>query len=138
LKLETHKDLFKHRDYALSLPGAVEDFPHGHSVIKVGKKVFAFLGQNEAGRPSIALKLPQSFHHVLNSKAGEPTEYGLGRHGWATIEVDKKNSARERMIKDWIQESYRAIAPKKLIAELDGLGAPASGRPRAALQRGSG
>ena len=38
MKLETHKDLFKHRDYALSLPGAVEDFPHGHSVIKVGKK----------------------------------------------------------------------------------------------------
>ena len=37
----------------------------------------------------------------------------------ATIEVDKRNSARERMIKDWILESYRAIAPKKLIAALD-------------------
>jgi len=129
MKLETHKDLFKHRDYALSLPGAFEDFPHGHSVIKVGSKIFAFLGQDEEGRPNIAIKLPNSVHHILGRKIGEPTGYGLGKHGWVTIRVDKKDSERERIIRDGIGESYRAIAPKKLIAQLDGA-APSSGKAR--------
>jgi len=129
MKLETHKDLFKHRDYALSLPGAFEDFPHGHSAIKVGSKIFAFLGQDEEGRPNIAIKLPNSVHHILGRKIGEPTGYGLGKYGWVTIRVDKKDSERERIIRDGIGESYRAIAPKKLIAQLDGA-APSSGKAR--------
>lgn len=119
MKLETHKDLFKHRDYALSFPGAFEDFPHGHSVIKVGTKIFAFLGQDDEGRPNIAIKLPVTCHHVLSRKIGEPTGYGLGKWGWVTIRVDKKDAEREKIIRDGIVESYRAIAPKKLVAELE-------------------
>ena len=34
------------RAYALAFPGAWEDFPWGESVVKVGKKVFLFLGHS--------------------------------------------------------------------------------------------
>ena len=34
------------RAFALSLPGATEDFPWGESVAKVNRKVFVFLGRD--------------------------------------------------------------------------------------------
>ena len=34
----------KVREFALGMPGAIEDFPWGESVAKVNKKVFVFLG----------------------------------------------------------------------------------------------
>jgi len=41
------------------------------------------------------------------------------RHGWVTTPVGAKGAPRG-VAEDWIEESYRAIAPKKLVAELDG------------------
>lgn len=50
--IPTHADLTDIRKFALSLRGASEDFPFGHSVIKVNEKVFAFLGTDDAGPPN--------------------------------------------------------------------------------------
>ena len=35
------------REFALTLPGAWEDFPWGDTVIKVRKKIFVFLGEGD-------------------------------------------------------------------------------------------
>ena len=42
-----------------------------------------------------------------------------GRSGWVTIKVQPDEAPPLALIKEWIDESYRAIAPKKLIKELD-------------------
>jgi len=49
------------REFALGLPGAYEEFPSGESVAKVNKKVFVFLGHNDAETAgySVKLKTPQ-------------------------------------------------------------------------------
>ena len=106
------------RDYAMFFPAATEDFPWGERAVKVNKKVFVFMGQGEAGF-GISVKLPQSLEDALALEYTEPTHYGLGKHGWVTVHLDLAPNISIEMLKRWIAESYRAVAPKKLIAQLD-------------------
>jgi predicted DNA-binding protein (MmcQ/YjbR family) len=103
--------------FALSLPGAFADMPwEDDFVAKVGKKIFVFFGQDE--NAAISVKLPESADHALATPGAVPTSYGLGRHGWVTVPVGRPE-APDELLRDWIEESYRAIATKRLVAELE-------------------
>jgi predicted DNA-binding protein (MmcQ/YjbR family) len=103
--------------FALGLPGAFSDMPwEGDVVAKVGKKIFVFFGSGES--PGISVKLPASADHALSVPGAAPTSYGLGRHGWCSIPVGTDDAPVDLLL-DWIEESYRTIAPKQLVAELD-------------------
>jgi predicted DNA-binding protein (MmcQ/YjbR family) len=116
------------RDFALSLPGAWEDFPWGERVAKVGKKVFVFFGHDDETEPSlVTVKLVESHGHALAMKGAAPTGYGLGRSGWVNVPVQGKGVTAELLF-DWIEESYRIVAPKRLLGRLDRL-APSEGAP---------
>ncbi len=109
------------RAYALSLPEAWEDHPWGESVIKVGKKIFVFLGIEEPDdkwEPGFRVKLPQSAGHALAVPGAEPAGYGLGKAGWVHVPFRTELPETELLI-EWIEESYRTVAPKKLVARLD-------------------
>ena len=71
----------KLRDYALGFPEAYEEFPWGHSAIKVKGKAFLFMGTGDDGF-SISVKLPQSRDMAVDLPFTEPTGYGLGKSGW--------------------------------------------------------
>ena len=109
------------RTFALGLPGAWEDFPwEDDRTAKVGKKVFAFLGGAEPDDPyRISLKLPDSVEQALALDCCEPTGYGLGRASWVTINVSAADCPPVEVLLDWIEESYRTVAPKTLVRELD-------------------
>jgi predicted DNA-binding protein (MmcQ/YjbR family) len=114
------------REFALSLPGAWEDFPwEGEAVAKVGKKVFVFnvpAAGEVADRIGFSVKLPESGEGALTLPYTSPTRYGLARGGWVTVDLDVKDAVDAPPVElflDWIEESYRAVAPKKLVAELD-------------------
>ncbi|MFF9165953.1 MULTISPECIES: MmcQ/YjbR family DNA-binding protein [unclassified Streptomyces] len=112
----------KVRAFALSLPGAAEEFPWGEAVAKAGKKVFAFLGATEGGHPlAVTVKLSdEAAHaHALTCPGAEPAGYGLGRAGWVRIPLEEKGAPAAELLCDWVEESYRAVAPKRLVAELD-------------------
>ncbi|WP_369250689.1 MmcQ/YjbR family DNA-binding protein [Streptomyces sp. R41] len=112
----------KVREFALGLPGAAEEFPWGESVAKVNKKVFVFLGVDDGRYPlGVTLKLKdESAHaHALTAPGAEPAGYGLGKAGWVRIPLDGRGAPAAELLCDWVEESYRAIAPKKLIGELD-------------------
>lgn len=114
------------REYALSLPGAVEEFPWGERVAKVNKKIFAYLGRDEnidTGL-SVGMKLPVSGQDVLSLPFTEPMAYGLGKSGWVTVHLQPDDTPPVELLKSWIEESYRAVASKKLVAQLDSRGAP--------------
>jgi predicted DNA-binding protein (MmcQ/YjbR family) len=97
--------------FALSLPGAWEDHPWGETVAKVRTKIFVFLGPER-----LTVKLEESHEHALSIDGAVPTGYGLGRAGWVTVPVA---GVPVDVLRDWIEESYRIVAPKRLVAELD-------------------
>jgi predicted DNA-binding protein (MmcQ/YjbR family) len=101
--------------YALALPEATSDMPwEGDVVAKVRGKIFVFFGL-----VSIGVKLPESFEHAVSLEAGTPTRYGLGRHRWATIDLSASDCPGRDVLQEWIDESYRAVAPKTLVRQLD-------------------
>ncbi|KJY43044.1 dGTPase [Streptomyces sp. NRRL B-1568] len=110
------------RSFALSLPGAVEEFPWGDSaVVKVNKKIFVFLGaegDTESAGISVKLKDEEAHGHALTVPGAAPTAYGLGRSGWVSVPLTG-GSAPAELLCDWVEESYRTIAPKRLVAQLD-------------------
>lgn len=102
--------------YALSFPESREDHPWGESVAKVKDKVFVFFGIAEPGiQLKLALKLPHSGVGLLDRGLGEPTGYGLGKSGWVTIELQRGDEASFAELCAWVEESWRAVAPKKLV-----------------------
>jgi len=107
------------RSFALGLPGAWEDHPWGESVAKVGKKVFAFLGHPESDF-GFSVKLPDSADAVLALPFATPTGYGLGKSGWVSFAFPPGTEIPPvGVLTGWIEESYRAIAGKRLVQQLD-------------------
>ena len=101
--------------FALSLPEAYEDHPWDETVAKVRKKVFVFFG----GTPNLmTVKLEESHPHALSIDGVEPSGYGLGPSGWVNVPVDAPGLSNE-LLCEWIEESYRIVAPKRLVAQLD-------------------
>ena len=106
-------DAARLRAAALALPETVEEFPWGHTAVKVRGKAFVFLsGEGEA--LSVSCKLPASHGAALLLPFAAPTGYGLGKSGWVTATFPKGQLAPVELLVEWIGESYQAIAPKKL------------------------
>ena len=110
--------------FALSLPEAWADSPWGDRVVKVAKKIFVFLSSPESDRPGMTVKLPESHDHGLSFEGATLPGYGLGKAGWVTIHVDGVPKEEREVLFDFIEESYRTIAPKKLVKQLDSQTAP--------------
>jgi predicted DNA-binding protein (MmcQ/YjbR family) len=120
--------------FALRFPEAYEEFPWGHSAIKVRKKIFVTLGEGDEGL-SMSLKLEGSNFEALLLPFTEPTHYGMGKHGWVTSRLEPGKSAPLALLRSWIEESFRAVAPKKLVAALDEHGLAKAPAKRAASRK---
>jgi predicted DNA-binding protein (MmcQ/YjbR family) len=108
------------RDHAMQFPEATEDHPWGHIAVKVKGKAFVFLGGDKgADELSITVKLPQSRDMAADLPFAEPSGYGLGKSGWVTARFEKPADVPMELLRSWIRESYRAIAPKRLSARTD-------------------
>jgi predicted DNA-binding protein (MmcQ/YjbR family) len=104
------------REFALGLPGAWQDQPWGETVVKVNKRIFVFLGVDGGDEPGMSVKLTDSHDHALSMPKAAPSGYGLGKAGWITMPLEHRDP---ELLCEWIEESYRNIATKKLVAELD-------------------
>jgi len=132
------------RVLALGYPETTEEFPWGERVIKVGGKVFIFMGHGDGeGKGtrllSLSVKLPKTGTMALLLPFVEPTGYGLGKSGWITAQFPSAALAPVDLIAEWIDESYRAVAPRSLVAKLPerGAAAPKPSRRRSPRQRRS-
>lgn len=123
------------RAFALGLPNAAEDFPWGEPVVKIHKRdiepprwrqglvhgpMFLWLGRPDAEVPSVAVKLTASPDAAVALAGATPTTHsGLGQWGWLTVPLPGTDLD---LVCEWVEESYRSKAPKKLIAVLDARG----------------
>jgi predicted DNA-binding protein (MmcQ/YjbR family) len=106
------------RDRALGYPQSEEAFPWGERAVKVKGKAFLFMRLGDA-ELSFSVKLPRTGIQALAMPFAKPTEYGLGKHGWVTVRLAKVNRELTKQCMLWIDESYRAVAPKRLVASLE-------------------
>jgi predicted DNA-binding protein (MmcQ/YjbR family) len=105
------------RAKALSYPETREDHPWGETAIKVRGKTFIFM-RGSADHLSLSVKLPASREFALERPFAKSTGYGLGRSGWVTSTFSKGDTPPMDVLLFWLDESYRAIAPKKLLLQL--------------------
>jgi predicted DNA-binding protein (MmcQ/YjbR family) len=120
------------REFALSLPAAAEDFPWGESVVKARTKpgipswrkdgagvlgpMFLWLGFRTAELHAISVKLTTSHEAAIALGGATPTTMsGLGQWGWLTVSLA---SVEVDLACDWVEESYRAVAPRRLVSQL--------------------
>ncbi|HSP35181.1 MAG TPA: MmcQ/YjbR family DNA-binding protein [Thermoanaerobaculia bacterium] len=104
------------RKRALSYPEVVEDHPWGESAFKVKGKVFVFM-HDSADELSLSVKLSEGREFALSLPRSEPTRYGLGAKGWVTVRPTTKTKVEPLFA--LIDESYRLIAPKRVVQQLD-------------------
>jgi predicted DNA-binding protein (MmcQ/YjbR family) len=127
-KAGSHDGVLKElRAFGLAYPGTHTKSPWpGHLDLAVNDKTFAYLSLE--GEPlGISCKLPQSSSVALMLPFCKPAAYGLGKSGWVSASFDK-DEPNVDMLKAWIDESYRAQAPKKLVKQLT-MPAPAKKPP---------
>ena len=86
----------------------------GEPTFRVNGQTFIFTDAKATG---LSVKLPKDEAEavVATDPGAEPTGYGLGRHGWVSIQLGAKPSAaRWREVEEWVRTSYTLVAPKRL------------------------
>ena len=116
------------RELCLSYPLTREDHPWGHSAFKVKEKAFVISDLSDSAL-SVTVKLDKSRFEALEMPFAEPTGYGLGKSGWVTSRFEGKDQIPVGLLEQWIDESFRLIAPKKLLKSMAETAAPAKAKP---------
>jgi predicted DNA-binding protein (MmcQ/YjbR family) len=105
------------RTLCLSLPETSERSSWGHPNFLAGKKTFVTF-EHVHGRPSIAFRLDQAdIERLTHHEQFFTTPYGRGR--WISIWADTPLDFH--FIRDLVLRSYRLVALKRMIAELEGI-----------------
>ena len=107
------------RTFGLTYPGARSKAPWpDHDDLAVNDKTFAYLPVE--GQPfSLSVKLPYTGQAALDLPYAKPAAYGLGKSGWVSFTPAQGEMPSLEQLKAWLDESYRAQAPKRLVKELD-------------------
>ncbi|CAA9565051.1 MAG: hypothetical protein AVDCRST_MAG87-1880 [uncultured Thermomicrobiales bacterium] len=108
------------RAICLAYPEAIETETFGAPTFQVRSKNFAMLHQPE-GRTAVWCKAPPGAQAAYVTS--EPDRYYappyLGPKGWVAAWLDPERTPDWDEIAAIIDESYRLVAPKRLVARLD-------------------
>jgi predicted DNA-binding protein (MmcQ/YjbR family) len=85
----------------------------GEPTFRVRGKNFVFTDRDASGI-SVKLGKEEAAAVVATDDLAEPTGYGLGRHGWVSVQIGRANAARWEQVEEWVRTSYTLVAPKKL------------------------
>ena len=102
------------RAHALKHPEAWADEPWpGDHVVKVGKKIFVFLG-GEGSDVSIGVKLPRSLLFARAQPFVTKMGYGMDKSGWVVAQFTRGDVIPLQLLLSWIDESYETVAAAAL------------------------
>lgn len=105
------------RQVATALPEVTEGITCDKAAYKAGGKAFLFVGTGDA-EATIMLKLQASLPEAKKLAAVHPAIYKIGGQNWVTITLPNNERPRIDLLTRWIEESYRLLAPKRLVADL--------------------
>ena len=111
----------KVRAICLALPGVTEKLSHGAPAFSAGKQFVQVWagGHHDHTFPHLWCAAPPGAQEHLVT--GEPGRFFrppyVGHRGWVGVRLDRR--PRWRQIEDVIEDAYRSVAPKRLLAELD-------------------
>lgn len=104
------------------LATAYPDLTEGTSCAKVAFKVkgksFVFVEQKD-GEWNAMVKLDASLADAKARQKKQPNNISVGNHGWTTLKFKNGKGPPKTVLRRWIDESFRLLAPKKVVAELD-------------------
>lgn len=111
------------RRIALALPGAQEKISHGRPAFHT-VKVHCYYGgarkvdgQWEQHPRSVVLHLPPGETAALQQDPRAYVPAYLGPSGWLGIDLDERTDEQE--LAELIEESFRTVAPKRLVTQLE-------------------
>jgi hypothetical protein len=103
------------REFALSLPDAVEIETWGHPTFRVRKKIFATMANDGSSAGAKTTKLEQ-----MALVSSEPETFSLpayvGRYGWVDIKLDRVDPDH---VRELVEDAWRQTAPKRLVKAYD-------------------
>lgn len=77
------------------------------------------VGEPKARRPAstvTSLDERSSSKRDATEPGAEPTGYGMGRHGWVTVDVGDDPDWEQ--VREWVRTSYTLVAPKTLARQV--------------------
>jgi predicted DNA-binding protein (MmcQ/YjbR family) len=107
------------RKICLGFPETSEKLAWGHPTFRVRDKIFATIGVNADDKVvTMTTKPPPGDQEALLAE-GPPFFFPkyVGVRGWIGFVVDSKTDWKH--VAELVEDSYREIAPKRLVAQLD-------------------
>lgn len=109
------------RSHALTFPESSESSSCVNRAFKAGGKNFVFVGETSVGgtpETNMRLKLGDSILEISQLAKTDPEHWQVGNHGWALLRFNPDEPPPIDDLKRWITESFRLLAPKKIVAQL--------------------
>ncbi|MCI0376268.1 MAG: MmcQ/YjbR family DNA-binding protein [Gemmataceae bacterium] len=121
------------RKFALQYPEAVEAIACKGTALECSAfqaraKTFLFLSDAD-----LRVKLLASLAEAAELATEEPDRYHVGAHGWVKVTLRSDQSPPQGILERWIDESYRLVVARQLVALL-----PQPGRASLVKRRGLG
>jgi predicted DNA-binding protein (MmcQ/YjbR family) len=107
------------RKICLTFPETSEKLAWGHPTFRVRDKIFATIGVNADDRVvTMTTKPPPGEQDALLAE-GRPFFFPkyVGVRGWIGFTVNSKTDWK--LVAELVEDSYREIAPKRLVSQLD-------------------
>ena len=118
----------------MGYPEVAEEIVCEKAAFKARGKGFLFLGSDDSFCNAL-LKLGASLPEAARLAAGMPSCYKVGGHNWVTATFRHDRAPPRGLMERWIDESYRLLAPKQLVALLPERAQPAADKAKAAKRK---
>lgn len=105
------------RKLALRYPEVLEEPACCRTAFRARKKSFLFMGATQSSCDAL-VKLGQSLEEARTLAAKEPARYKVGSAGWVTVTLGTDDVPPAGLLERWIDESFRLVAPRQLVAGL--------------------
>ncbi len=115
----THPISEKIRTHAMSLPETVEGSSCVNRAFTAGGKNFAFLGEKD-DECKLRIKLAASLPEIEARASNDADRWQVGSGGWVLLVFPPGDAPKITDLRRWLTESFRLLAPKKVVARLDG------------------